>query len=337
MLTTLLRGDGGATLKAPTQGWNDRDLPVYFTRPYTQATRTPTRSLPASAATATRSPDQDSDSPNTAAIAGGAAGGGVVLIICIAACCWLCIRARKKKRQGAQELAAPTVVPELANQQDPAVSPHSNYTEPYKPSTSPLAAPENHGQPYYGNVPQGWQGPQVSPPLAQSNVQQGWLAPQGSPPLPQSNVPQGWIAPQGSPPLTQSNSPPPAVSVYPGQVQPHPSQLQMQTVYSQPQQWQQPHPAFPASQYYDLSPTSNRGLPGAGNTLGGHHGPSGSMAQIQNDAFLHARGQDQSLPEKDTPAYQEPTTPQTLQSSPDVERRAHVSPSRATSWSFGDE
>ena len=84
----LIQGDDGVTLKAPTQGWDHCDLPVYCSQPYIEVTRTPTRSLLASAVSAMgqrHAPEQSSTWRTTGAIAGGAAGGGVLWIIFIAA------------------------------------------------------------------------------------------------------------------------------------------------------------------------------------------------------------------------------------------------------------
>ncbi|KAE8387033.1 hypothetical protein BDV23DRAFT_186706 [Aspergillus alliaceus] len=87
-------GTGGATTKAPSNGFDDRDLQVYFQRVYTPTTRTPTRAIP----TSTSSPSDRSPSKSTpvGAIVGGVLGGVFGLLI-VAALLYYFLRFRRKK------------------------------------------------------------------------------------------------------------------------------------------------------------------------------------------------------------------------------------------------
>ncbi|KAF1991092.1 hypothetical protein K402DRAFT_323651, partial [Aulographum hederae CBS 113979] len=75
---------GGATQIRP-QSWDNRDLPVYFSRVPTFPARTPTRAIPGPTSTSTGTPEESS---NIAAIAGGAAGGGAALLIVLGVLIW---------------------------------------------------------------------------------------------------------------------------------------------------------------------------------------------------------------------------------------------------------
>lgn len=83
---------GGATVTAPTQGWGNRDLPVYFQQQATYAVRTPTRALPTTGST----PNQSSRS-NRGAIIGGAVGGVVAFLLLAGLAIFLCIRRRGRR------------------------------------------------------------------------------------------------------------------------------------------------------------------------------------------------------------------------------------------------
>ncbi|ERF76451.1 hypothetical protein EPUS_07331 [Endocarpon pusillum Z07020] len=93
---------GGATVTAPTQGWDHRDLPVYFQQQATHAVRTPTRALPTTGST----PNQSSRS-NRGAIIGGAVGGAVAFLLLAGLAIFLCIR-RRGRREPANN--SPTTV-----------------------------------------------------------------------------------------------------------------------------------------------------------------------------------------------------------------------------------
>lgn len=91
---------GAATVTAPAT-WDNRDLPVYFTRTASNAARTPTRVVSTTASKVTNTATSDpsaSSSPvlSTGAIAGIAVGGAAVIVF-IAVGCFLCLRRRKRK------------------------------------------------------------------------------------------------------------------------------------------------------------------------------------------------------------------------------------------------
>ncbi|TKA45690.1 hypothetical protein B0A49_12057, partial [Cryomyces minteri] len=115
---------GGATVKSPAQNWNNRDLAVYFTRQASVATRTPTRAIPTSTASATgHSTSTANGSPepsHTGTIAGGVVGGTVFLVLLLVSIVF-CLRRRRNKEQR----------PEVTSPQElPANQIATTYTEP---------------------------------------------------------------------------------------------------------------------------------------------------------------------------------------------------------------
>ncbi|KAF4313035.1 Galactose oxidase/kelch beta-propeller [Botryosphaeria dothidea] len=95
---------GAATNKAPST-WDDRDLPVYFSRIPTFAARTATRDVSTGESTSGGgSGGGSSGSSNTGAIVGGVVGGvgGLLLVLGIG---WWCLRRRKKSRDAVKEKA----------------------------------------------------------------------------------------------------------------------------------------------------------------------------------------------------------------------------------------
>jgi hypothetical protein len=95
---------GGATVLAPSAGWSNRDLPVYFTRQASIASRTPTRSLPSNSSTPTSPPPKK---VSTGVIVGATIGSlAAVLIALLTGCCFF-IR-RKKQNAPRQSFQAPS-------------------------------------------------------------------------------------------------------------------------------------------------------------------------------------------------------------------------------------
>jgi hypothetical protein len=108
---------GGATLIRPQNNWDNRDLPVYFSRTPKFTPRMPTRTFP----TATGSAKQDSGltgGRRTAVIACTALGGFLVLTILLGLV--LVVLHRRKKTQ--KRTTAPTILAEL-----PTEGPHELY------------------------------------------------------------------------------------------------------------------------------------------------------------------------------------------------------------------
>jgi hypothetical protein len=127
-------GKGSATLRAPTAGFDNPDLSVYFTRVYSAAVRTPTRAIPNTSG---------SPSPVEAhkgAIIGGAVGGAVLILALATGCICFLGRQRRRRRMEAslqqppQELYAPTKSSAFQN------SPQSMYQPPMQP---PIQLPAN--------------------------------------------------------------------------------------------------------------------------------------------------------------------------------------------------
>ncbi|KAL9062554.1 MAG: hypothetical protein Q9157_008822 [Trypethelium eluteriae] len=87
---------GGATKKDPANGWDDRDLSVYFSRTPSFAARTATRPIPSSTGVGSGSSNSSSGSSNTGAIVGGVVGGiaGLALVIGFV---WFCLRRRRRE------------------------------------------------------------------------------------------------------------------------------------------------------------------------------------------------------------------------------------------------
>ncbi|KAF2099699.1 hypothetical protein NA57DRAFT_13748, partial [Rhizodiscina lignyota] len=88
--------NGGATATAPSEGWGDSNLSVYFGRKVTPATQTPTRYIPPTATGAAPSPTPTHHkSSDAGAIAGGTVGGVVGLALILGAV-FFYLRRRKR-------------------------------------------------------------------------------------------------------------------------------------------------------------------------------------------------------------------------------------------------
>ncbi|KAE8354609.1 hypothetical protein BDV28DRAFT_156106 [Aspergillus coremiiformis] len=99
---------GGATTKTPANGFDDRDLEIFFQRVYTAPTRQPTRAIP----TSTEPPSTSAKSTPVGAIVGGVVGGvcGVSAAAVILYCCW---RRKKSAPTEAEEEMKESELPEL--------------------------------------------------------------------------------------------------------------------------------------------------------------------------------------------------------------------------------
>jgi hypothetical protein len=140
---------GGATVLAPTSGWEERDLQVQFQRAYTPTRRTPTRYIPTSAATSTStsSPITPGGSSKKIVIARAVGGGvgGLLLVVAAVGICF-CIRRRKRIKEGnrhshsrppSQSMAQITSPP-TSPQQDSFLTPRvTQYTNTLQGSPSP--------------------------------------------------------------------------------------------------------------------------------------------------------------------------------------------------------
>lgn len=144
---------GGATVLAPTKGWEERDLNVQFQRAYTPTTRTSTRYIPTSTATSPTTPSLTTPGdPNKKTIIAGAVGGcvgGLLLVIAMGAVCfWIRRRNRvkKDKTRGRQELpsqSTATMTPHpISMQQGSFLDPSTTqYTQTLQGSPSPPLNP----------------------------------------------------------------------------------------------------------------------------------------------------------------------------------------------------
>ncbi len=164
------RTDGKATVRAPKNGWQARDLQVYFSASYPSSSRSATRPIPSASSTSSSLPSPPaSKKTNTGAIAGGVVG-GVAVLAGVVFLAWFCLRRRRKQKQvtppatdvtqtqapgqhGAAEkyVATPTTV----SYPSTYPSPHTN-TPGYSPQTSPPPPFwSEHGSPspYYQSSP----------------------------------------------------------------------------------------------------------------------------------------------------------------------------------------
>jgi hypothetical protein len=87
---------GGATMKAPKNGFADRDLTNYFQGIYKPATRSPTRAIPTPTSTPTTTPKGNSKKTKVGLIAGVAAGGFVILVLIAAILIYCCTKSKTK-------------------------------------------------------------------------------------------------------------------------------------------------------------------------------------------------------------------------------------------------
>jgi hypothetical protein len=151
-------------MKAPTLGWDDNRVAVYFGEQVSLASRTPTRVLPTQTAvpapppTPAPKPPQQSKKNNIGAIVGGTVGGVVALLIVICGF-WFCFRRRKRHQQTRVPAAYPdgTIVqssmhdypsdPKYASVATPPHSPLSTIHSP-NPSTHQQAGSVTHSSPY---------------------------------------------------------------------------------------------------------------------------------------------------------------------------------------------
>ncbi|PLB51632.1 hypothetical protein P170DRAFT_422622 [Aspergillus steynii IBT 23096] len=131
---------GGARVKTPSDGFDDRDLQPYFERSYTPATRSPTRPIPS----ATSPADSDGSSRPVGAIVGGVIG-GVAGALIIAGLVWFLLRRQRKKKEAdaattttsapGTAVASPVQgAPVLGNGfSDPKPPPEHNLSESFAP------------------------------------------------------------------------------------------------------------------------------------------------------------------------------------------------------------
>ncbi|EKG10828.1 Galactose oxidase/kelch beta-propeller [Macrophomina phaseolina MS6] len=216
---------GGATNKAPST-WDDRDLPVYFSRVPTFAARTATRDVETGSATSSSGAGGgDSDDSNTGAIVGGVVGGvgGLALVLVIA---WWCLRRRKKSKDTAKEKHAQQkpaelpaenleggVVPELS-----ATNSHRYRKDAGSPEDQHLTPvyPHSSGSPHTASPIMGGSGFAVSPqtqyaPGGPPGMAGGYMQPPVSPSSPQYMYPAG---PPGNLPQYLYQPPPPNAQPY---------------------------------------------------------------------------------------------------------------------------
>lgn len=219
-IVSVIGGDatGGATNRAPSGGWDDRDLAVYFTRIYQPVSRAATRSIPTPPST-TANPSYtgsgNSSSVPIGAIVGAAVGGGFFLLACVAGGIFLCVSFRKKKAENSPG----------AQQQTPMIG----LPFDFQPSATPLA-----------QLPDGRPMVELSSPESEAAAAK----------LPRYSAFTSAPAAQGSPP------PVPAPPLYtPGAI--HPG-MQAHTHGTpppqQPYQFPLPHEYPPAREYF--SPTA---------------------------------------------------------------------------------
>lgn len=221
------RATGGATVIKPNS-WDNRDLPVYFTRTPSYAERTATRSIPASY-TSTSTSKSSGKSTNTGAIAGGVVG-GVVALIAIVGLITFCLFRRRKRNAGKSEKAPIDPIELPTNEQAselggneryrdyPAgAKPSSPRSEEYSPifgaGHSPVAtvSPQT---PYTPGGPQGYP-PQYMVPVTpmSPNNQQQYYYPAGPP----GAVPTAMFNPPSGPPYMPPPPPPNAQPYDPSQ------------------------------------------------------------------------------------------------------------------------
>ncbi|KIW89467.1 uncharacterized protein Z519_09623 [Cladophialophora bantiana CBS 173.52] len=134
--------EGGAIQKAPTNGWDDDRLSVYFGEKAVFTSRTPTRALPTATATSPSpkpSPPSPSKKTNIGAIVGGAVAGTVALLLAIGIAC-LCVRRHKKAKNNQPNPAAGATPVPGAAQPFPPTSPRAQYVINEKHSTT-VASP----------------------------------------------------------------------------------------------------------------------------------------------------------------------------------------------------
>ncbi|KAK7522297.1 hypothetical protein IWZ03DRAFT_114691 [Phyllosticta citriasiana] len=215
---------GGATVVKPNS-WDNRDLPVYFTRTPSYPERSATRSIPASYTSTSTSTSSGKSSTNTGAIAGGVVGGVVALAAIVGLITFCLFRRRKQKAANAPE-KAPIELPtneqasELATYETyhdyPAAGgkPASPRSEEYSPifgsGHSPVATipPQT---PYTPGGPQGYPPQYMVPvtPLSPNN-QQKYFYPAGPPgavPTAMYNPPSGAPYAAHPPPNAQPYDP----------------------------------------------------------------------------------------------------------------------------------
>jgi len=260
-LTTSSRATGGATVKSPAQSWDNRDLPVYFSRIPQSSSRTATRFIPSATATE-NSPSRNGTSDphkgsNVGAIAGGTVGGivGLFLILSLVLYC-LYRRKKAKKRRSVRVELDGNNVPQMLNAESKSepspgmqsVTP-TRTTQSHSPvdlSTAPPNAtmPGSHPGspahlsptfPYDSHTPQGqYFVPVVHTPQGQY-VQHLYPPQSAQPPMP----PQAYPYNPAEHELHQQHFPPPPAS------QPAPTPSNYSGSTSPPSQTQTPAYLYP--------------------------------------------------------------------------------------------
>ncbi|KIW27898.1 uncharacterized protein PV07_07596 [Cladophialophora immunda] len=222
--------EGGAINKAPSTGWSDDRLSVYFGEKAVFASRTPTRALPAATTTVPPPRPTPSHPPgkktDIGAIVGGAVGGAAGLVLALALA-WFCVRRhRKNKEQSGTNQAAATTAAAAA-----ATTPIPGAAQPFSP-TSPqghYVINEKHsttvGSP-------GSTTSRVGSPSDQQHSSQ-YSTPPPPPLLPHPEYPNYYYAATAPMPGQQ-----PPTQYYPVAIPPghHPQQQQQQGVYAYPAQ-----------------------------------------------------------------------------------------------------
>ncbi|PWY89847.1 hypothetical protein BO70DRAFT_426286 [Aspergillus heteromorphus CBS 117.55] len=89
---------GGASVRAPSHGFDNPDLQTYFQRTYLPPARSPTRAIPTSTSASSSSASSKSNSTSVGAIVG-AVIGGVVGALLIAGIIYYCVSSRKRKKR----------------------------------------------------------------------------------------------------------------------------------------------------------------------------------------------------------------------------------------------
>jgi len=150
-ITKTIGGDasGGATLLAPTGGFQERDIKNQFLRAYTPTSRTATRFIPTATglatspsltSTSTSTPTKSNKTPLIAGAVGGAVGGLILIAFIV---CWFLLY---RRRCAQKDLIQPKSIPELPT---PTQPPELD-TYPGKPlhtPTTPQYAHTPHGSP----------------------------------------------------------------------------------------------------------------------------------------------------------------------------------------------
>ena len=202
---TERRPQGGATVKSPSNGWDDSRIGVYFEQKAIFTARTPTRAFPQHTAAPLPPPKPKKKKSNTGAIAGGAVGGAVALLL-IAGLAWFCIRKRSRRQKVAStqgtgpENASTTTTQYVMGEKYSVGSPnssrvaspsrqmhqHQDSIQQMSPYTTPPPVQPDQQYPYPYYHPQPGNQPQPMSfypyPMQASHLQQQYYHPAHGPP-----------------------------------------------------------------------------------------------------------------------------------------------------------